>query len=237
MSAVWLMLSEITASLGKGRAGGQPCQPSLRNASVLALIVLLWWGAQKWETSQLHYAAVLEGLLGGFSHGSLFNKAPKYTHAGEWLSFWPRLFASILPDYWGLIFCLLGPCNILVLREHRKQLIQSNKVIGNDSWMLDHSCHSVWQLFLCCKCAVRPLIPELVTLSSLLRLRPCCAFSEGFVSVEKNEGTQSALCKPTWEDRCALEIKFKLCLCRGSGTAVQAGSCCSWTRLCLALFA
>lgn len=54
MSVVWLVLSGIAASPGKGRAGGQPCQPSLRNASVLALIVLLWWGAQKWETKQLH---------------------------------------------------------------------------------------------------------------------------------------------------------------------------------------
>lgn len=54
MSMMWLVLAEIIASLVKGRAWGQPCQPSLRNASVLALIVLLWWGAQKWETKQLH---------------------------------------------------------------------------------------------------------------------------------------------------------------------------------------
>jgi len=91
--------------------------------------------------------------------------------------------------------------------------------------MLDRSSRIVCLLFLCCKCSVRPLIPKPVTLSSLLRVRPRCAFSEVIVSVEENGGTQAALCKATWESRCVLEIKL-LCVCLGPASAKGAALLC-----------
>lgn len=91
--------------------------------------------------------------------------------------------------------------------------------------MLYHSFHTVCLLILHCKCSVRALISKLVTLNSLLRVRPCCAFSGVSVSVEKNEGMQAALCKPTWEDRCVLKIKL-LCLCLSYASAEGAALLC-----------
>lgn len=98
---------------------------------------------------------------------------------------------SLLSAYWKWIWCLSPPLILWAWKEHKKQNILSNKMAGNGCWMLDHYYHIVYRLLLHCKDSGRPLVPNLVMLSSLLRVRPCCMLSEVIVCGRELRGSRS----------------------------------------------
>lgn len=76
MSMAWLVLSDISVFLVSERAGAQLCQPRLRSASVLALIVFLLLRSLEMRAKTAALSCCMGGNIGRFSTWQPVQQSP-----------------------------------------------------------------------------------------------------------------------------------------------------------------